>query len=336
MKDYNCPVCETEKEQQGGCPRCGHFVLSEFIDKTVIQITQKMCTDHYTPLQRAILSHHIRKSFENIGEGKYSIEDFKNILKEYPSLPKAKEQLNNLIMYLGSNIPSPSESLQKKSKPLQAILGTLDRQGLYYVLSQASKEKFIKEKFLSNIRGEDFVSGSIDDTQQYQLSLTFKGWELYDELKTKGSNSDKVFMAMAFSREKEFMDKLYFSLKSAISLTGFELHRIDEKPEAGSIPDRIKVEILNSKFVIADITHHNNGAYWEAGFAEGLGKKVIYTCRKDVLDNKETHFDVRHLTTIPWEDDKLEQFYEAVKNTIRATFNGKGAKMEDEKEQIAA
>lgn len=137
---------------------------------------------------------------------------------------------------------------------------------------------------------------------------------------------------MAFSHEKEFMDKLYKGLISAVDSTGFKLHRVNENPEAGSIPDKIKVDILNSKFVIADITHYNNGAYWEAGFAEGLDKKVIYTCRKDIADSQERdikpHFDVQHLLTVRWEYDKLEEFYQEIKNTIRASFRGE-AKMED-------
>lgn len=74
--------------------------------------------------------------------------------------------------------------------------------------------------------------------------------------------------------------------------------------------------------MIADLTHQNRGAYWEAGFAEGLGKPVIYTCRKDVFEDKTkgTHFDTNHHLTVVWEPDNLDDAVERLKATIRATL----------------
>ena len=36
-------------------------------------------------------------------------------------------------------------------------------------------------------------------------------------------------------------------------------------------------------------SHHNNGAYWEAGFARGLGKPVIYMYNKEVGNSDKSH-----------------------------------------------
>jgi nucleoside 2-deoxyribosyltransferase len=66
----------------------------------------------------------------------------------------------------------------------------------------------------------------------------------------------------------------------AVAKTGFKLERVDTAPKAGLIDDKIKVDIRTARFVLADLTGNNNGVYWEAGFAEGLGKPVIYTCKK--------------------------------------------------------
>jgi nucleoside 2-deoxyribosyltransferase len=63
-----------------------------------------------------------------------------------------------------------------------------------------------------------------------------------------------------------------------VAATGFILRRLDDEPKAGLIDDRMRAEIQASRFVIVDLTHMNRGAYWEAGYAEGLGKPVIYTC----------------------------------------------------------
>ena len=50
------------------------------------------------------------------------------------------------------------------------------------------------------------------------------------------------------------------------------------------IDDRLRVEIQSARFLIADLTHENRGAFWEAGYAEGLGKPVIYTCEESVFN----------------------------------------------------
>lgn len=177
MTDNECPACKTEEAQNGGCPRCGSFGFPRDFWK-----------NNYNELQRAILSHHIRKSVDNHerlednedSHLKYSIEDFKNILKENLSLPKAKEQLNNLIMYLGANIASPSGSLIATSISLQAILGTLDKDGLDYVLSHAKEQGFVNileptsfDVIMETLRNGEL--GKQNNPLYCKLFLTFKG-----------------------------------------------------------------------------------------------------------------------------------------------------------------
>jgi len=90
------------------------------------------------------------------------------------------------------------------------------------------------------------------------------------------------------------------------------------------------VEIRRARFLIADLTGGNNGAYWEAGFAEGLGKKVIYTCRRDWAD--KIHFDKDQFVRVPWDEDSLDDACEDLKGIIRNTFEGE-VKMEDATER---
>jgi len=74
--------------------------------------------------------------------------------------------------------------------------------------------------------------------------------------------------------------------------------------------------------LISDLTHRNPGAYWEAGYAEGLGKPVIYTCRKDVFEDKRAgpHFDTNHHLTVIWDLAGLDAAMSKLKDTIRATL----------------
>ena len=80
--------------------------------------------------------------------------------------------------------------------------------------------------------------------------------------------------------------------------------------------------------MLADLTHDNNGAYWEAGYAEGLGIPVIYLCEKKKFKKDKTHFDTNHCTTIPWETgNELEAMRDLI-STIRTTIPDK-TNMED-------
>jgi hypothetical protein len=108
--------------------------------------------------------------------------------------------------------------------------------------------------------------------------------------------------------------------KPAVEKTGFDLVRIDEKPKTGLIDDRLRVEIRTSRFVIADLTHGNLGAYWESGYAEGLEKPVIYTCEGRIFEKEKTHFDTNHHLTVPWDYANLAEAAERLEDTIRATL----------------
>jgi nucleoside 2-deoxyribosyltransferase len=109
-------------------------------------------------------------------------------------------------------------------------------------------------------------------------------------------------------------------LKPAVRATGFELFRLDERPRAGLIDNRLRVEIRESRFLVADLSDANAGAYWEAGFAEGLGKPVIYLCHRKVFEEKGTHFDTNHSHTIKWSEDDADGCVKELKATIRATI----------------
>jgi hypothetical protein len=61
--------------------------------------------------------------------------------------------------------------------------------------------------------------------------------------------------------------------------------------------------------------------YFEAGFAMGLGKRVIW-CVKDV-DLKNVHFDNRQYNFLQWTEDGFPEFTKALSSRIEAIF-GKG------------
>ncbi len=146
-----------------------------------------------------------------------------------------------------------------------------------------------------------------------------------DEKSTTAYNEQKARDEFGDENLDKMLDDHF---RPCVKQTGFEIYRLDDVPRAGLIDDKLRVEIQSSDFLIADLTHDNPGAYWEAGYAEGLGKPVIYTCEKNKFETKKTHFDTNHHLTIIWDIKNPEEAEQALKATIRATFP-EIAKMED-------
>ena len=60
--------------------------------------------------------------------------------------------------------------------------------------------------------------------------------------------------------------------------------------------------------MVCDLTYANYGAYYEAGFAQGLGKEVFFICEKNYFESNPPHFDINHHITTLYEKDKEEKF----------------------------
>jgi len=109
----------------------------------------------------------------------------------------------------------------------------------------------------------------------------------------------KVFVAISFN---ESMKKARNTIKDVLSNAGYLPIIIDEKEHNNSIVPEIFKEIEDSLFVVADITGHKNGVYYEAGYAKALKKQVIFSCKS--IDFKKAHFDVNQINTICWKDEE--------------------------------
>jgi hypothetical protein len=265
-----------------------------------------------TPEKVAALSHYIRIKHENnIRDEKggviiLDLELIKSIIKNLP--PSPAEQADNVVRWLSRK--APGEVIQIDTESQISIIGSATFHEVEIVLDYLKRAGFIKGEFES----------SIDDLTGW-ITLTVEGWQYNEKLKRGATDIRKAFMAMKYGDEQ--LDKIVEEVfKPAAKQTDFDLVRFDDNPKAGLIDDQLRIEIQTSRFLIADLTHNNLGAYWEAGYAEGLGKPVIYTCEKTKLENPDTkpHFDTNHHLTIPWDTDNLQEAANQLKATIRATF----------------
>ena len=145
------------------------------------------------------------------------------------------------------------------------------------------------------------------------FQLTHKALERIYELQKNQTNNKNVFVAMKFGEEtKELREKIKEGLKE------FNVRIMDEIEHNHQIVPEMLYEIRNSRFVIAELSHHNNGAYYEAGYALGLGKEVIHICDKKELKSG-LHFDVAQVNTIFY--DSIDEIPEKLRKRIEATIN---------------
>ena len=118
-------------------------------------------------------------------------------------------------------------------------------------------------------------------------------------------------MAMKFGEDTK---PLREAIRKGIQDAGYIAVFIDEVQYNEFITPELLKHIRDSKFVVVDLTHQNNGAYFEEGYAMGLGKPVIQLCKKDT----KLHFDIAQKNTIMWvkEDDIPERLTNRIKATI--------------------
>lgn len=188
------------------------------------------------------------------------------------------------------------------------------KDNLFYLLYCTSKLGDIEEIewFLNSLVNTGYLTKN--EHSGYEISLL--GWEEIDKINKSEFKNYYGFLAMAFKDETESISEVF---KNAILKCGYVPRRIDEKEHNNQIVPEILYEISKSKFIVVDITYPNYGAYYEAGYAEALGKQVILCCReKEFNGENRPHFDVAQKSTIVWKDERdlEERLIRRIKATI--------------------
>ena len=120
------------------------------------------------------------------------------------------------------------------------------------------------------------------------------------------TNKPKVFVVMPIQGEKHGdqeqqriyreYDERFEAIEAVVSDAGGVAIRIDKEHPLEDLVGRIKKEIRASVFVVADLTDERPSCYFEAGYAEALGRPVIYVASKQSVAKPGTptkvHFDI--------------------------------------------
>lgn len=156
--------------------------------------------------------------------------------------------------------------------------------------------------------------GEIRTRREFCLTLSSKAWGLIYDLQKNYSASQTAFVAMKFGDETVELRNM---IRKGIEDAGYEAIFMDEIEHNHQIVPEMLNAIKNSKFVVAELSHHNNGAYYEAGYAHGLDKEVIHVCSEDALKN-DLHFDVAQICIVKYK--KIDELPEKLKKRIEATI----------------
>lgn len=315
--DFKCPFCgKTHQNITMFGPLMFHCLGIFLLDITACnrEILSRGYNKEEQILAWSKLSYHIaqnyldRKREPNTG---LAPVDFKWAL-DNTELPTPAQQADNLILYIAEHTKQLGQCIEieydapQSGKKVQAWIGAVDRRNLIKILQELTDNKLL-------------TSDSPASMASWRPSLTIAGWNRSEELKKVNKKSTQAFMAMKFdTKQQEFIKKF---LTPAIKKLGFDLKLLPDITLAESLIDnKLRVAIRRSRFLICDLTHGNRGAYWEAGYAEGLGLPVVYICEKKILDaKKDIHFDVSHQEIYSWEDgneESIQSFLSKISDKI--------------------
>lgn len=157
-------------------------------------------------------------------------------------------------------------------------------------------------------------------------SLTKPYWELYfrgcvfeDRNNTNATYKGKAFISMSFhTDEYPELVNIRKAFKTGIEKAGYIPEVVDEIATNNYITLEIFDRIKNCNFLVLDTTVDNCGAYYEAGYARGLNKPVIYCCKKSKFVKESDHFNIRQINHILWTDydDLISQLATRIELTV--------------------
>jgi hypothetical protein len=135
--------------------------------------------------------------------------------------------------------------------------------------------------------------------------------EVLRELRESMRRTDELFVAMAFHEEtRAFYDRVIDPAARACQLVPKRVDR--EEPEL-YLTEAILSGIRRSVLVLADLTLARPNCHFEAGYALGAFRRVIFTCRDDHDVRSPTHdgqfrvhFDVDTVKITWWSLDSVD------------------------------
>ncbi len=297
MNRRQCPLCgwdaleEREPRRDAlfvECPTCGRYLISEFL----LTVPQAISAEDKRLWQ--YLPAHTRQATEAGRVAEISSENWRDLTRSHMNTPVATK-LRKVLEYVSQRSRFPGDQIEINF-------------GSTYPLFDAASEHEAAFLF-KNLRERELLDAG-QGTDVFVLSVA--GWSFLEP--SSAGIPGRCFVAMSFH---DSLNEAYSKgIQPAVLSCGFDPVRIDLVHHNEKICDRILAEIRLAQFMVADFTLHRAGVYFEAGFAMGLGRPVIWTVRKD--DLAKAHFDTRQYNHIEWEEP--EDLRAKLADRIRATI----------------
>jgi hypothetical protein len=293
-----CPLCGSQAEVSEREGTDGKKVSCALC--TTFHISPNAIAGMGTPGAKELLPYlicHIRQDTHSgvFSVASHSWREFAQSHKNTPFSQKIEKLFDLLARRSNYQLGTPIQMDFETDWPLVDV-GS--RRDLEYLVEFLSNEGYVNDKKFTP-----------------KLQLTPKTWERFEKAGTGGGTPGKCFVAMSFeeSLNPAYHQGIYLAVKNDCQMDPV---RIDLVRHNDNIVDKIIAEIRSSQFMVADFTGQRGGVYFEAGFAKGLGRPVIWTCRED--DFKNIHFDIAQFSHIIWKDpaDLRTRLADRIKATI--------------------
>lgn len=325
MRNGKCPICEadadtslTEYGMNVNCSSCGEFVESISLCYSEKPQNQDKLASY---LYYNVYLHNNDKSNKYLCGYIGSKEGFEKCYADHPNCchitneivenwyPKTfEEKIDMFLLGLAKKSNFLGEELLfSEDQIISACFVDRHPDG---PMKNMQTKKIQLEYFLNYLKKNEFI-----EWKEFTIIILQNGWNRIDELqKNSADNSKTVFIAMSFDKE---MEPVKEAIKNAIIECGYIPRIMNEIQHNNQIVPEMLYEIKKSRFLIAELTNHNNGAYYEAGYALGFGKDVIHVCKSKTFED-DGHFDVKQVNTILWdnEDDLQEKLIKRIRATI--------------------
>lgn len=343
MEKRDCKICghsdveftyDYEPFYLYNCPICGGYILPPYCDALLsdVHICQKV---------KSFLFYN-KKEWQSyfIGE-KEQFERYKSINPQTQATPielkqieswypqKISDKIDKIALWLANKSNCLGESITVRVDEIPQLFfltHTLYEQGwereLKYIIRILVSKQYIlgySEEYLQS------MSAQISKYNVLQFTLAEKGWERVYEIQKYQTNNKNIFVSMSFDDRNMITRN---AIREGIKEAGYDTMIMDEIIHNHQIVPEMFRLIRESKYLILEISDPNYGAYYEAGYALGLGKEVIICCSKEVF-NKEykteeekkyqkylkPHFDIAQKQILFWESpsDLTEQLKEWIR-----------------------
>lgn len=322
-----CPYCGSNAEitasgnlKNVNCPACGEFKYEHFPalygENIKNEIASFLC---HKKLENPNKHYFLKKSAGESGDKDIIYPSVDEIRSFFPH--KFADRISLILIALANKSDFFGDFIELPIEELESILfiKRFDEQGERLDSSKINSQY---RQIVDYLTDNKYADLDIIEKGIAEVSLLADGWKRVDELQQSDLNNKNVFVSMAFN---EGTEKTRETIKKGISDAGFSPEFIDEIVHNQQIVPEMFRLIRESRFLILEISDPNYGAYYEAGYALGLGKEVIICCSKDIFEKdfgedskyRKPHFDIAQKQILIWDDytdlqKKLSEWIKAI------------------------